>query len=866
MSRKKKATSRSKLAKDKQAEALPSASRGTLGLKVWQADVLACVVIFLAVFLLFNELILRDMSFSKGDDTEASAAWNSYVAHEIEAGREYPTWCPYLFGGFPSLAAGAYSYGRIGLPYSLARQWLSPRHWARLISTHLLFMGAGKESELLLSRWLISLFLYSGLLTYLLMRQLSFRPLIALLPALLMAWNPYLISLATAAHGGKLMTFIYFPLILLLTHRLLEKRRLFDFALLALVFAWEIAWGGHTQVVYYAVLMTGLYWLVWSLWDVKAKPLGWVAPGVMMLLAGLLGFAHGAIWYLPLYEYVPHSIRGMAAAFAPGDAGGYSLQQATMWSFHPKELLTFVVPSWFGLKSPLYWGPMPFTSSSFYFGVVPLLFAVLAFFGPRNRTVVALGIISAVALLMSFGRHFQSFYKVLFDYLPYFNKFRVPSLIVLLVELSGIILAGFGLYYISTLRKSERWRKVFLCGIVASVAILLIVLAAGSGLQGLLGSFEKPGESGQLMQQLTSQGIPQAQAKANVAQYLTGLKAQRFLLLRNDLLLACVFLALAFGAALLKVTGRVARTPFVLIILAIIAVDIWMFSHKFFAPQPVQKMEAMFAKDSVIQYIEQDTTRFRVFPVGNLLQDNRWAYHGIASLGGYHGVKMRAYQDMLENLFYRGPNARLPLHLPLLSSLNCKYIVSEMELGADPALKPIIWNPRGRRFLYENLHVLPRAYFVDSVAVIPNREEALRAMQRPNFQPDYWAIVDRELPGPIGPTPNRSATITSYTPHQVEIVVETDRPSFLVLSDTYYPPGWKATVDGEPALICRVNTYVRGLYLSEGKHYVQYSFRPGSVRAGVAIATTSHFVIWALVGVGWWLVRKAKKKKASSKP
>jgi hypothetical protein len=191
LSRKKKATDRSKSARGRQTEESQPSSKGTVGLKVWQADILACVAIFLAVFLLFNELILRDMSFSKGDDTEASSAWNSYVIHEIEAGRDYPAWCPYLFGGFPSLAAGAYSnYNYMGPPYSLARRWLSPRHWADLLVTRVLFLGAGKGREVLTNRWLISLFLYAGLLTYLLMRQLSFRPLIAFLPALLMAWNP----------------------------------------------------------------------------------------------------------------------------------------------------------------------------------------------------------------------------------------------------------------------------------------------------------------------------------------------------------------------------------------------------------------------------------------------------------------------------------------------------------------------------------------------------------------------------------------------------------------------------------------------------------------------------------------------------
>jgi hypothetical protein len=866
LSAKKKVSPHGKAVKEKQREPQSVAPKGTLGLKIWQADVLACVIIFLAVFILFNELILGDKSFSKGDDTEASTAWNSYAAEEVKAGRDFPAWCPYLFGGFPSLAAGAYSdYNLMGPPYSLARKWLSPREWADIISIDVLLLGAGKSEEVHLARWLISLFLYGGLLTYLLMRQFGFRPLISLLSALIMAWNPYLISLATAAHGGKLMTFIYFPLILLLTHRVLEKRRLLDFGLLSLAFAWEIAWGGHTQIVFYAGIMTGVYWLVWSLWDLKAKPLGWIAPGFLILVAVLLGFANGALWYLPLHEYIPYSIRGMPAAFASGSTEGYSLQQATMWSFHPKEILTFIAPSWFGLKSPTYWGPMPFTSSSFYFGIVPLLFAILAFFAPKNRTIVALGVLSLVALFMSFGQHFQSLYKFLFDHLPYFNKFRTPSLIVLLVSLSGIILAGFGVRYIASIEKSRRWQRVFLYGLIASFVLLMIILAGGNSLQGLFGSFEKPGEFEQYVQQLVSQGNPETQVRTYVTQYMTKLRAERFSLLHTDLILACIFLIVAFGASLYRVMGRLAVTPFVLIILAITALDMWRFSHKFFEPQPPESAAQMFVKDSTVQYLDKDSTLFRVFPAGNLLQDNRWAYYEIASLGGYQGAKMRSYQDMLDNLIYRSSSARFPLNLPLLSSLNCKYILTEMELPADPSLKLIIYNPNGRRYMYENLHVLPRAYFVDSVAVIPDRDNALRAMQQPNFQPDYWAVVNQNLPGPIGPTPNRTATVTTYIPHRVEITAEADRPSFLILSDAQYPPGWKAIVDGKPTPIYLVNTFVRGIYLPAGKHHVQYLFRSASVRAGVAIATVSHFVVWALVGLGWWMVRKSKQKKAAPK-
>jgi len=214
------------------------------GLKPWMQDVIACVVIFFAVLVMFNQIALNGKYFSRGDDTESSAAMNEFARKESVA-REYPMWCPYILGGFPSLAAGAYSnYEHMGMPYALANRYLSPRYWADFISIRFLFFD-GMNPAADSARWYLSIFLYGGLLMYLLMRRLGFGVLIGLLGALLMALNPYLVSLATAAHGGKMLTFVYMPLILLATWNVIEKRRLFDFSVLALAMGWQIAVGGH---------------------------------------------------------------------------------------------------------------------------------------------------------------------------------------------------------------------------------------------------------------------------------------------------------------------------------------------------------------------------------------------------------------------------------------------------------------------------------------------------------------------------------------------------------------------------------------------------------------------------------------------
>ena len=55
--------------------------------------------------------------------------------------------------------------------------------------------------------------------------------------------------------------------------------------------------------------------------------------------------------------------------------------------------------------------------------------------------------------------------------------------------------------------------------------------------------------------------------------------------------------------------------------------------------------------------------------------------------------------------------------------------------------------------------------------------------------------------------------------------------SLLVLTDVHYP-GWKATVDGRPADVERVNYLLRGVAVPAGTHRVEFRYEPLSWRVG----------------------------------
>ena len=188
-------------------------------------------------------------------------------------------------------------------------------------------------------------------------------------------------------------------------------------------------------------------------------------------------------------EYSKSSIRG---GTGEKDSSGLSMDYATSWSLHPGEMFNFLMPRFYGGDSseryqgtdvprlkgqtiPGYWGHMPFTSSTDYLGVVTLFLAALAlFFQRQQRRTIILGLLVIFSLLLAFGRHFPFLYKVFFNYMPFFDKFRIPTMIVIIVHFSIAMLAGIGFDYIIRLFDN----KESLQKIVKGTSILFFVFVA----------------------------------------------------------------------------------------------------------------------------------------------------------------------------------------------------------------------------------------------------------------------------------------------------------------------------------------------------------------------------------------------------
>ncbi|MCB9501853.1 MAG: hypothetical protein H6696_07945 [Deferribacteres bacterium] len=433
-------------------------------------DVLSAFLFYaLIILIFFSDVVFQGKIFFV-PDSQAPAALNAPLWKMFNAEGIHPFWSPYIFSGLPT-------YGS-------------------LIFTPFVYFPYLAFSFFAINSTLLAIlhFPFAGLGVYLVLRDQKVDHLPAFLGGLAFMLTPHLISMETFGHGSKLMTSVYLPLAFWAMHRLFNGGGLKYIGIAGLILGFQFQ-RGHVQIVYYTWLLLGFYLLFFIVQQIKAgdaakfyKPLMQFA--VVLLLA--LGMA--AVLYLPVFEYMPYSIRGAASVFATAASDtGVGMDYATQWSFSPGEMMTFIIPSFYGFGGQTYWGTMPFTDYPHYMSIIVLGLAIFALIKRRKEALVIFLLLEIIiALLISFGKNLSFVYGFFYDFFPYFNKFRVPVMILLLVQFGFAVLAGLGLQSLIEKMKEKTesdFAKKFLFAGIAVVALLLLLTLAQSVFQGLIQSF-----------------------------------------------------------------------------------------------------------------------------------------------------------------------------------------------------------------------------------------------------------------------------------------------------------------------------------------------------------------------------------------
>jgi hypothetical protein len=682
-------------------------------------------------------------------------------------------------------------------------------------------------------------------------RQLGFNRPVAFFAAIVYMLGPYGVGLAGEGHGSKMMALTYLPLVFLFTHRLFERRDFLSLGLLA-VSVGTLMLANHVQIAYYVFMLVGLYIVYRLIADVRTHTREVFSAAGMFAAALAIGFAIAAYNYLAAYEYAQYSIRGGGTA---GAAGGLAYDYATNWSWHPAELLTLFVPGFFGFRLPYYWGLMePWTDSTVYVGLLPVLLAIVAV-GIRRTAMTWFFLVATVlVILLSFGRNFPLVYETAFSVLPFFDKFRAPAMILQLLRFTVAILGAYGLQAILDLRNADQARirvpalRTARTVLIAAAALFAVLLLFKSTLAETLSGawFVKAGELEQYGQQYGQQA----------GQAIAQLKQVRFTTFWSDALTFSLLLACSAGVVLLYLRETIKPALALALLIGITVIDLYIIDSKLIQPKPAAALTQSFPQDETITFLQEQgrdsAEPFRVFPLGNLFGEKTYAYHGIQSIGGYSPAKLKIYQALLDSCLYHGTSPAVPLNMNVVDMLNVRYLVVPGRL--PEGMFPIAHvNGAQRTVTYENPTALPRATLVGN-AITANTDRAVyNLLNSSTFDPRTTAIVQGAAPTDIvPPAPGDGVRVMKYGAHQIVLESRATSPALLVVSEIYYPAGWKATVDGAETDILRTNSVLRSVRVPAGTHTVEFTFAPPMYWAGLTITNVAWLAALLLVLVGLW--------------
>ena len=733
---------------------------------------IAFLFFYFVIIIFFNQLVFQPKDLALAPDYVSGKVIVEASSKLDDTGP--PLWTPYFFGGMPCLASlqhPLFTYPVFGWDIT-----------AKILSV--LFINPLMDLSM---RLMLFHFLMAGIFTYLLARSLGLSWMVGIFSGLIFMFTPQLIVLPNVGHGSKLFTASYIPLVFLAVKQMIDRRKLIDFAVAVFAIG-MILLAMHVQMAFYGLLAAGMY-LVWSIiYDIKEKPVRIPLKAGLFICAALLGVFFAASAYFPIYEYTPFSIRG-------GTEGGLAWDYATKWSFHPLESLTYIIPSFFGFGGTTYWGYMPFTDMPLYWGIAAFIFSLMAVIYARNRTVWFFIILFLFAWIVSFGSFFSILFKPMFSLMPFFNKFRVPVMIQILMVFSVAILAGFGLEKFREMAakgKSAKW-VLYAGAIVVGAAILLTILQTPfkNAISGWISS-----------------------NRSNLPPQYHG---ELFKILFGDLWKSTLFAAAVLGAIYIYLTNKFKFQYLVTAVIVLLILDLWFVNSHLINPTPHSNLISMFQPTPAVNYLLKQKKPFRIYPLDRLKLQNWYGYYGIESIDGYMGTKMKRYQELLDGIGLNNFN--------VINMLNTKYILTNQDLDARLPIEKVLDGPQK---VYLNKAALPRCWLVHKLMVLPDSKAQFDYMK--SFNPWETAIV--EEPIDLMPGEGGRAVVAEYKPLEIQVKTSCAFESFLVLSENHYPPYWHAKIDGNETKIYPTNHLLRGVKVPPGEHTIIFKCESSVYKLG----------------------------------
>ena len=792
------------------------------------------IILFILLPIIYFSPVLENKQLNQ-HDSQTYTGMSKEIVDYNKKNNDLALWTNSMFGGMPSYLIALPTTTAITSVYTVTNLY----NWRPINFIFLYLIGF-----------------------YITMLLFGVSPWLAIVGALAFGFGSYNFIIIAAGHASKAVAIGYMAPIIAGFYYAFKKDKWIGGSVFAIFLALEI-YANHPQIAYYTfliLLIMGITELVSAIREKQVPE--FLKKSLIIIAFGLLAVASNTSRLWTTWEYGKYSLRGKSELThdQANKTSGLDRDYATSYSYGIGETLTLLIPNFNGGSSavgfsedsetgkvlrsnnvpnantivkqlPGYWGSQPQTSGPVYFGAIICFLFVLGLFLLKGAVRIWVVIATLLSIALAWGHNLMPLTNLFFDYFPGYNKFRTVTMI--------LVIAGFTfpLYAILTLQKianGEIDRKAWLKPLAWSVGLTAGIALVFALIPGIAGSFISPADS----------QFPDWLQKSLIA--------DRKALLQADAIRSAIFILLGAVAIWALVEKKLKVNSSILILGALILVDMWGVDKRYLNDASfVSDREAKNpykATAADLEILKDKTPDFRVLNMAvSTFNDASTSYYH-QSIGGYHGAKMRRYQDLIDFQISK----EMALMGQRIEKIKTDSDLDSLFRGLNSLnmlnTKYLIYNPQAAPVL--NKHALGSVWLVDKYKIVENADQEIAAVNLIN--PAKEVVVDKKFQDQLSGftlTNDSSAKIslTAYSPNMMTYHYQGNGNHLAVFSAIYYPKGWNAYINDKIVSHFQANYVLRSMLLPKGNYDIVFRFEPKSFLTGQIISFWSSLILLLLI-------------------